>query len=558
MSISVINSKIISYPDVNLPSISYYNSHKSVGPTALNTMDTQLKESGCSDSDLNKDSNKNVIAESGIIKKQDLDNSCYSGNPDNSTIINLIKNKNCNSSTRKTKSPKTIHQLISDGVDYQCANSHDVITNQIHYLACQLVKSRTREYDGSKINASIPNMTLKGTFNMLPQFKLVLCIILLFTMYLLIYGILSSFDVTMNIFNVIRLNSVLSLSYWTGLLFGMTLPFVILVAIFIYMSRMDNKKDETVLDITDNPEGVPVDNKNKKQEMDYVLILLFMFVIYGLIAVLFIIPEGIVSNNILHSLFAYSILILISILLYIFYLSIPTFDGTAAKNEGQKNIIHLFIKKDSEDINFIKNDALSNFRKAFIGMIIFIFIGGILFFKIANKPRYDTFFSNAILGCLSSFAILIMPVVWIFNVILAINYFLFYPVILMAVRFIRSIGMSITHLNSLNKDRSQYSQDFIDQLEHINDYSPSWNLIGIGPIKAILNMNGYENEFSETYINSRNTQKNLAQDKYIFSGLFRSFMQNNNKYIIINVIIFILTIIFSSLILYNVFFIKNS
>jgi hypothetical protein len=387
---------------------------------------------------------------------------------------------------------------------------------------------------------------------MLPQFKIVLGIVFFFTLYLLIYGILSSFDVTINILNIIRTNSVLSLSYWGGLLLGMSLPFFILLGLFVSMAKKDNKEDTGSVDISNDPNGQPI-TKESKGGIDYVLILLFMFVIYGLIAVLFIIPEGIVSNNILHSFFAYSIFILITVLLYIFYLSIPTFDGTA-KNK----IMHFFVHKDSEDVNFIRNDAFSNFRKAFIGMILFIFILGILFFKYISKPRVESTFANIGVGFLSAFGILLMPVVWMFNTMFAVNYFLFYPVVLMGIRFFRSIGMSYLHYSYLDKNRSELTRDFIEQLEHINDYSPSWNLIGLGPIKAILNMNGFGNEFSKTFIDTRNTQKNLAQDKYIFSGMFRMFMQNNNKNIVINVIIFILTIVFSAIFLGNVIRMKNS
>jgi hypothetical protein len=534
-----IPTSIFKYDDtkISIPKTSYYDIKASTN-SAVSTekIKIQMNTFGCN----------SIGLTTGVIEGKDYDKlsaDCKNGKSgvSKNTIIDIIKDKNCTiKSDGNNLTTADIDTMIRNGV----RSDQNIAVDQIKYLACQVANGTTRVYDSSKTKSDIPNMTVRSTFEMLPQYKLILIVAFFFAMYLFIYGLLSSFDVSINILNVIRSNSALSLSYWAGLLFGMSIPFVTLVLLFIYMSRKDNSENVSKKNITTNPDGVPVEKKPLPQ-MDYVLILLFMFVIYGLIAVLFIIPEGIVSNNILYSFFAYGIFILITVLLYIFYMSIPTFDGTSIA----RNITQFFVKEGSESVEFMKNNSLSNFRKAFFMMIGAIFVFGITFFIVANQPRYDSFLSNMYIGFLSAFAILLMPVVWLFNATFAINYFLFYPIVLIGIRFLRSISMSYLHYSYLDKDRSNLSDDFIEQLEHINDYSPSWNLIGIGPIKGILNLNGFDNEFSKTFIDSRNTQKNLAQDKYVFTGMFRTFMQNNNKNIIINIIIFILTVIFSGVFL---------
>ena len=64
-----------------------------------------------------------------------------------------------------------------------------------------------------------------------------------------------------------------------------------------------------------------------------------------------------------------------------------------------------------------------------------------------------------------------------------------------------------------------FSDDLKEQLEDFSNYSPSYNLVGMDIIKTLLNVLGYENIFSKSFVNN-NKHNNLAGNKYVISGLF--------------------------------------
>ena len=71
-------------------------------------------------------------------------------------------------------------------------------------------------------------------------------------------------------------------------------------------------------------------------------------------------------------------------------------------------------------------------------------------------------------------------------------------------------------------------------------------------IKSLLNVMGYENIFSKNYINN-NRSNNLSSNRYIipgiFAGLFGSEQVNGSKKIVIQSVIFVLTIVISYILL---------
>ena len=106
--------------------------------------------------------------------------------------------------------------------------------------------------------------------------------------------------------------------------------------------------------------------------------------------------------------------------------------------------------------------------------------------------------------------------------------------------------------------KNNFSDDLVEQLDNIKNYSPSWSLAGIAPLKAIMNMVGYDNIFSKEFVNENNTQKNVAQDKYVFSLLILRLLMkedaitSSKKGIVFGALMVILTILIASIILFGI------
>ena len=95
-------------------------------------------------------------------------------------------------------------------------------------------------------------------------------------------------------------------------------------------------------------------------------------------------------------------------------------------------------------------------------------------------------------------------------------------------RFLRYIGMAIIYGQYSYYDEygiegffsgESFTDDLKEQLDDFSNYSPSYNLLGFGIIKSIMNLYGYENIFSKKYTNA-NKFNNLAGNRYVIPGLF--------------------------------------
>ena len=77
------------------------------------------------------------------------------------------------------------------------------IKNQINYLACQLASARSRIYNSSNFDITSGAMGTKQIFDKFSNISWIMVLVFCLSMYFLIQGFFSSFDVTSNLFNVI-------------------------------------------------------------------------------------------------------------------------------------------------------------------------------------------------------------------------------------------------------------------------------------------------------------------------------------------------------------------
>jgi len=446
---------------------------------------------------------------------------------------------------------------LNEQVSNQCGitGGVDNITNQIQYLTCQLEETRNVEYNPSIFKMTNGNLSLKEMFSKYLNLKPFLICLFIISMYLFVSGFFASLDLTSNIFDSVSSSSELNYTYWIGLLLGIIAP--ILILFFTYSALISkNITNLDSYDITDNAYGIKNQISSNLQKFDVMTLLLFIFLIYAFIALLFTIKKSYFSLYIYTGLISI-ILLVISIFLYILYEYIPFFNITNEKNmlnsgnqpykfyiDNQKNISGIITNKSGDD----------NIRNSFITtFIVMIFLAVLFFLLTSSKGKSSNTFVK---GFLSSSAILSVPMLWVFNFIIAISYFYVYPVFFMVIRFFRYILMTCVYLIAEKKDsfKDRMSDDLQEKLNNFKNYTPSWGLIGIDELKLIMNICGYENLFSKSIISENNNSTNLSNNKFIVSGFLQQIITNkdsNFSSIIYFIIILITSIIFSVTILYG-------
>jgi len=513
----------------SLPNIHYYN--KVAPPTANNneqnfidTMNTQCPtgSGGClNDNNCDKFTN-------------DLYSNSYGTDSKGAKITTLlgdIKNS----------------MLLAKG------NKDVQVANQIQYLSCQVARARSQNYDSDKLNVSQSAISLKEVFNKFSNLKPYLIIIFFVTIYLLIYGFFSSLDVCINILTSIN---EISLSYWLGLLCGLVIPIIILTINFkdVLCSKVTG---EDKYDITTNATGEKVSVSVESKNLDYSMITIFIVLIFAFTALLFILKKDVLGDKIYYALVS-SIFVIISVFIYLFYSMTPYFVSANQKNilNKKEEPIHIYIDKQQDVSKITSNkDINGKVNTLYITVILIIFAFAILFFIIRRKG-IDNGFVNGLFG---AGALLILPILWVFNYTIGIRYFYIYPVFIIIMRFIRYAGMVVLYMmTEKNEDlKDNFSDNLLEELDDIKNYSPSWSLIGVDLLKTVMNMNGFNNEFSEKVVNNNNNKKNISSDKYFSSLIFFRLLlseniSDNKQGIIFASIILVLTLIVGSIILYGV------
>jgi hypothetical protein len=565
--INNLNSTLINIENTpKLPDIGYYNEFMETNyfiksnplTNSYNALNENLKKS-CTN-----------IESNGIYSEKIIDDYLKNGNqnPYPKNYKNPFSSKKYDELNfpyylykLKISQSQSLQNIISNNYSKNIDDGIDRIANQIQYLACQLVNARNRYYDPDNFPILGNYFTLEGTFlTMGPNLKWPLVIIFSTTMYFLISGSFGSIDLGANIINSIQKNKISSGWYWLGIFIGLIIPIVMIITIFT--TKISKNLEEIEKDnITFNPYGIKETISENRKKSDYNVLTIFILVIYGFIAILFTIRKE-SFNNLIYSGLITVILLIITICIYIIYSYIPYFNTT---DSDKMSLMHLqerqlFIdthnNNENEDISFIYSNQTqdSNLRLGFLITSIVLFILTICFFYFGYKLNGGLTWLKGILG---SSAILILPIIWIFNFLIGVQYFYIYPIILIIVRFFRYIIMTMIYLKYKDTDKKGLSDDLIKKIDNFKNYSASWGLIGVEELKIIMGLNGFNNIFSDYILEDKTNSVNISNNKFITSGLLGfgifDFIENKNKKgLIYSIIYFLITIFVSSIILFQI------
>ena len=452
------------------------------------------------------------------------------------------------------------YESLSSVVSTSCTNNDgkSYLVNQINYLACQLLASRNREYKknskGFKQSNGLP--TILEIFNSASYLKIPLILLFVMAMYFVIFGFFGSIDLAGNIFTIIESNSVYNLSYWIGLLIGLGLPVVVLCLVYTNVVSQNLSELENY-NITNAEYGVKEQVLESARTLDYTTLILFVVLIYAFSASLLTIKKKNFSNYIYCTIIS-SILVVLAIFIYLLYAFVPFFNTADIGNINIQSEIReqQFFVDNQQDIANITTNSTQNstLQKAFFVTFIFILLITIIFIYLSKT---GPFFN----GLLSSSAIIIIPLLWVFNFYLAINAFYLYPILLIIMRFIRYVCMLIIYIISNRNDsfKDGFSDDLKYEFENFQNYSPSWSLIGVDFLKTLLNIRGHNNMFSESIIPNNDISKNISNNVFMSTGLFGFAIQyfindkaNNFRGMILSFVTLLLAIAVTGIVLFGI------
>ncbi len=534
-----MNNQQMTMPDgsnVPIPTYAYFNkANETTGPTTLKNKFDVWVNNVCRDVNPDQGSVDKITDISTFDEDSDIKNKLYTQY--------LEKNKN--------PADYAVASVVAGVTPTITDKNKD---NQIKYLACQVAKMHAREYDSNAFAQGGRFGSVKEVFTKFASMKPYLALIFFISIYLYLQGIMSSLDVGYNIAtNLFKGESSSGVSYWGGLLFGISLPFLYIM--FVFGSEIcKSLASEDRWEITNNPYGEKESLGNQEKKMDYWMVMLFILFIYGFVGVLYTIGTIDKKMNWLIGLIIFGVLAIITVFLYIFYNYTP-FIATAQDMEGETSQkrnrdIEFYVKK-IDDVDEVKTSAGQEryIKTAFVSAAVVILILACGFFYYKGS-------SPIIRGALGASAILALPVLWVFNTVLAFNYFYLYPIFLMVARAVRYVGMIFLYKSS-DKMKGSMSSNLSRQLEDeaMKDFSPSWNLIGVSLLKTVMNLAGMENNFSKQFVDSSMNSSNFSQNSLV-SGLYiLSYIRSKDKNKSLmygGITILVLTLIIWAIILFGV------
>ena len=500
--------------------------------------------------------------------EQAVKNACQGIDPTSGSITskpdNLTDYQSKSWDNFKKKNPNTADNVAASVVaGVPLDNLGGDKDNQIKYLACQVAKMHAREYDSNNFSMSSGMGGIREVFNKFAAMKPYLMVIFFISVFLYLQGILGSFDIGYNIATgLFKGESGGDLNYWIGLLVGVTLPFFIIMIMFSSEICKALTQEEHY-DITKNPYGDETGVSKQEKRMDYWIVTLFVLFIYGFIGVLYTIGAVDKKMNNLILLIVMGILVLITVVMYVFYAYTP-FIATATDDSNefstQPTTFEVYVKKilDVDTVETNQNQD-TNIKRMFMFSVLIIYVLALAFFKInQGQIGEGKWWGSLIRGATGASAIMVLPILWVFNTVMAFNYFYMYPILLIVARGFRYVGQLLTYkyMNKSGTVKNGMNSSFVREFDEaeMREYSPTWSLIGVSLLKSFMNMCGYENKFSKDIVEPDSFQKNLSQNSFVSSFFILKMFSMKEKTktgMTASIVLLVLTFIIWYVILYG-------
>ncbi len=413
--------------------------------------------------------------------------------------------------------------------------NNDPSNNQTLFNACQTIMSQTRMYDVNTLSdheqiGLLYFFTNKKLKTLKPLFIGILAI----TIYLLVQGTLSSFDLAFNISSVISSRSVPTKSFLLGAILGILIPMII--TIFVANRQIDRTNNKYAnYDISNVAYGTKVGSGSKENDKGMMTGLILGT--YFCIMIIYYIIQRKDMSSMSKIFISFILLLLLTTILFLTYYWIPILSfGSDNPDDAAFGILPKLrvwlTGLDQKDISQVtSNKYIGYYLQRFFSIfaIVILIVTG-LYISRPMKPALG-FVSSIIEGIMASCSILALPILWVINWMIGMKYFVGYPMILLIVRFLRyplyyifrSMYLGNPILQSQNpKLRAEFDKP--------QNYTAPWDLLGLTLFKFLIKMNGNKALYSEMFVDPANGYKDISSNSYVTGHFFRMGMKRTSGY----------------------------
>lgn len=401
-------------------------------------------------------------------------------------------------------------------------------SEQSLYNACQLAVVQSKQYSVKDLIGYSIHYNITDIFKAFPGQSLLLIIMLIISVYLLSAGTMASADVGYAITYIItsRSNST-SPFYWVGLFLGLLIPAGLLVYHITNLITTSYKRlsEVTVKDVTLDPYGASqnVEELKKGRFTDIGLITLLIFLIYVVVGFIFWIISSKISKE-SKMLGVFVLLLILSAMIYVLYYIAPVLSSESGELKAVSEDLKVYTNADGTNASVMTNAFVeSNIRYSLFLYSVAAIVITAFYLRSTKASIASTNVLESIKeGFMSSFAILALPIIWVINWMIGVNFFIIYPFVIMIARYLRYFLYYSMRQRFLADPKLYDTHPSIkEEFDHPETYQAPWDLLGVTIMKYMMKMNGTRAEYSEMIVDKRDGMKNVAGNGYVTGHFLR-------------------------------------
>jgi hypothetical protein len=421
------------------------------------------------------------------------------------------------------------------GVDKKIFLRKVANNEQALYNACQLAVTQSREYSIKNLIGSQFQYSITDIFKSFPNQSLILIFMLFISVYLLVSGTFASGDVGYGIAYIISARSnTNSVFYWIGLLLGLFVPAGILVAYVTHLISENYKRllPTNVKNVTEDPYGEDL----KKDELksgritDIGLITLLIFLIYVVIFFVYFVATHKTLSKESRMVSVFILFLILSAMVYVLYYIAPILSSEGGDVKMMKDDFRVYATPQSGSNATVMTNLFveSSIRKTFLYYAIFAIVMTGIYLRSTKTSISSIDIIGAFKeGVLSSFAILVLPIIWVVNWMIGVNYFVIYPFVIMMVRYARYfLYYFFRNAYLADPEARRLHPHMKEEFDHPESYQAPWDLMGVTLMKYMMKKNGTSGEISEMVVDDRDGMKNVAGNSYVTGHFLRLMMRS--------------------------------
>ncbi len=406
--------------------------------------------------------------------------------------------------------------------------------DQTFFNACQTLMTRTRLYESGDLKKG-GFFGMKDLFVKFASLRPILILVLLITIYLLVQGTLSSFDL---VFNIASIAANRSIPTWPFLAFvgvGMTIMLIIASVSATQQIEKSNTKFGSY-DISRSPYGEQVSNTNNTKGSDKALTVGMMIMIYVIIFFMYaILRKRSITLSMKIGISSIGLLLLTCVVFLLFYW-IPILSLGNDNNDdvayGISRPLKVWLSGENrEEVGQLTSNKFIDLylQRFFAIFAIFILIITLFYISRAGKPVIS-WHEQILEGIMVSCAILALPILWIFNWYVGMKFFMVYPMILLMVRYLRYPLYYIARGYYMNSPDAQRANPGLRaEFDKPENYSPSWDLLGLTVYKTFIKMMGNKSIYSDLFVDPANGYKNISSNSYVTGHYMKLLMRRGSS-----------------------------